>query len=159
MKYEIKLDLKGLNKTLEEIQDAIEQGTEIGLKQVASKIKQMEHDIIDSNIGGDGTYVRTGKLKSSITIMPITWSNWLAEISIVPKGYGDIPYFNELGTGIYADNGNGRKDGWVYPLGNGEFRFTMGLPPKYFVRDTREFYSDKASRFIEDNIYRLLNFN
>ena len=157
MKYEIKLDLKKFNKTIDEIEDAIKQGTEIGLKQVASEMKQMEHDIIDANIGGDGTYVRTGKLKSSITIMPITWSNGLAEISVVPKGYGDIPYFNELGTGIYADDGNGRQDGWVYPLGNGEFRFTMGLPPKYFVRDTREFYdAKKVSYFIEQNIYRLL---
>lgn len=154
--FEIKLDLKGFNKTLDEIQDAVKQGTENGLKQLASEMKQMEHDIIDSNIGGNGSYVRTGKLKSSITIMPITWSNGLAEISVVPKGYGIVPLVNELGSGIYADNGNGRKDGWVYPLGNGEFRFTMGLPPKYFVRDTREFYEDKASRFIEDNIRRLL---
>ena len=157
MKYEIKLDLKGLTKTLDEIEDVIKQGTEIGLKQVASEMKQMEHDIIDANIGGDGSYVRTGKLKSSITIMPIKWSNGLAEISVVPKGYGNVPLYNELGTGIYADNGNGRKDGWVYPLGGGEFRFTRGLPPKYFVRDTREFYdAKKVSYFIEQNIYRLL---
>lgn len=153
--FEITIDLKKFNKTLDEIQDAVKQGTEIGLKQLASEMKQMEHDIIDANIGGDGSYVRTGKLKSSITIMPITWSNGLAEISVVPKGC-NYAIYNELGTGIYADNGNGRKDGWVYPLGNGEFRFTMGLPPKYFVRDTREFYEDKASRFIEDNIRRLL---
>ena len=155
MKYEVKLDLKKFNKAIDEIEDAIKQGTENGLKQLASEMKQIEHDIIDSNIGGDGSYVRTGKLKSSITIMPITWSNGLAEISVVPKGC-NYAIYNELGTGIYADNGNGRKDGWVYPLGGGEFRFTMGLPPKYFVRDTREFYEDKASRFIEDNIRRLL---
>lgn len=156
MKYEIKIDLKGLNKTLDEIQDAVKQGTELGLKQVASEMKQMEHDIIDANIGGDGSYVRTGKLKSSITIMPIKWSNGLAEISVVPKGC-NYAIYNELGTGIYADNGNGRQDGWIYPLGNGEYRFTRGLPPKYFVRDTREYYEDKASRFIEDNIKRLLH--
>lgn len=154
--FEITIDLKGLNKTLDEIERAVKQGTENGLKQLASEMKQMEHDIIDANIGGDGSYVRTGKLKSSITIMPITWSNGLAEISVVPKGC-NYAIYNELGTGIYADNGNGRKDGWVYPLGNGEFRFTMGLPPKYFVRDTREFYDEgKASKIIEDNIRRLL---
>ena len=153
--FEIKLDLKGFNKTLDEIQDAVKQGTENGLKQLASEMKQMEHDIIDSNIGGDGSYVRTGKLKSSITIMPITWSNGLAEISVVPKGC-NYAIYNELGTGIYADNGQGREDGWVYPLGNDEFRFTRGLPPKYFVRDTREFYEDKAITFIEKNIQRLL---
>lgn len=156
MKYDIKLDLRGFKITVDNIEDSIKQGVENGLKQVASEMKQMEHDIIDKNIGGDGSYVRTGRLKSSITIMPITWSNGLAEISVVPKGC-NYAIYNELGTGIYADNGKGRQDGWVYPLGGGEFRFTRGLPPKYFVRDTREFYdAEKVSVFIKENIYRLL---
>ena len=157
MKYEIKLDLKKLNKTLDEIEDSIEQGVEIGLNQVASEMRENEHDIIDTNIGGDGSYVRTGRLKSSIDITPITWSGGIAEISIAPKKYSDIALYNELGTGIYADNGKGRKTPWCYPLGGGEFRFTRGLPPKYFVRDTRkEYNAEKVSVFIEDNIRRLL---
>ena len=152
---DIDIDMSVLKKKLKATEDKIKQGVENGLRELASEMKQMEQDIIDSNIGGDGTYVRTGKLKSSITIMPIRWTNDVAEISVVPKGC-NYAIYNELGTGIYADNGQGREDGWVYPLGNGEFRFTRGLPPKYFVRDTREFYEDKAITFIEKNIQRLL---
>lgn len=155
MTFDIDLDMSALKKKLKATEEQIKQGVENGLRQLASEMKQMEQDIIDSNIGGDGTYVRTGKLKSSITIMPIKWSNGIAEISVVPKGC-NYAIYNEFGTGIYADNGQGREDGWVYPIGDGEFRFTRGLPPKYFVRDTREFYEDKAITFIEKNIQRLL---
>ena len=152
---DIDIDMSVLKKKLKATEDKIKQGVENGLRELASEMKQMEQDIIDENIGGDGTYVRTGKLKSSITIMPIRWTNDVAEISVVPKGC-NYAIYNELGTGIYADNGQGREDGWVYPLGNNEFRFTRGLPPKYFVRDTRAFYEDKAITFIEKNIQRLL---
>ena len=152
---DIDIDMSVLKRKLKATEDKIKQGVENGLRELASEMKQMEQDIIDENIGGDGTYVRTGKLKSSITIMPIRWTNDVAEISVVPKGC-NYAIYNELGTGIYADNGQGREDGWVYPLGNGEFRFTRGLPPKYYVRDTRDFYEDKAITFIEKNIQRLL---
>ena len=152
---DIDIDMSVLKRKLKATEDKIKQGVENGLRELASEMKQMEQDIIDENIGGDGTYVRTGKLKSSITIMPIRWTNDVAEISVVPKGC-NYAIYNELGTGIYADNGQGREDGWVYPLGNDEFRFTRGLPPKYFVRDTRAFYEDKAITFIEKNIQRLL---
>lgn len=152
---DIDIDMSVLKRKLKATEDKIKQGVENGLRELASEMKQMEQDIIDSNIGGDGTYVRTGKLKSSITIMPIKHSNNIIEISVVPKGC-NYAIYNELGTGIYADNGQGREDGWVYPLGNGEFRFTRGLPPKYYVKDTRAFYEDKAITFIEKNIQRLL---
>ena len=86
MTFDIDLDMSALKKKLKATEEQIKQGVENGLRQLASEMKQMEQDIIDENIGGDGTYVRTGKLKSSITIMPIKWSNGIAEISVVPKG-------------------------------------------------------------------------
>ena len=155
MTFDIDLDMSALKKKLKATEEQIKQGVENGLRQLASEMKQMEQDIIDSNIGGDGTYVRTGKLKSSITIMPIRYSNNIIEISVVPKGC-NYAIYNEFGTGIYASDGNGREDGWVYQIAPNEFRFTRGLPPKYFVRDTRAFYEDKAITFIEKNIQRLL---
>lgn len=144
--------IKGLNKDL----DKIKQGIEDGMRQVAMELKDMQHDIIDNNIGGDGSYVRTGKLKSSITIMPLEWSNGLANMTVTSVGYGMIPLYNELGTGIYAENGNGRQDGWFYPTGDGTYRFTLGLPPKYFVRDSYEFYKDKAPIIIQQSIFNKL---
>ena len=40
----------------------------------------------------------------------------------------------EFGTGELAENGNGRKGGWVYKTPNGEVRFTYGMPPQPYLR-------------------------
>lgn len=142
--------IKGLEKDLQKIQKGIEEG----IKQVASEIVQMQHDIIDANVGGDGSYVRTGLLKSGVTIMPLEWSAGLASMTITNTTSYAI--YNELGTGVYADNGQGRQDGWFYPVGDGTYRFTIGLPPKYFVRDAFEFYKDKAPSMIQQSIFNKL---
>ena len=142
--------VKGLEKDLKKIQEGIEEG----MKQVASEIAQKQHDIIDNEVGGDGSYVRTGLLKSGVTIMPLEWSAGLASMTITNlAGYA---IYNELGTGIYCEYGQGRQDGWIYPVGDGTYRFTVGLPPKYFVRDSFEFYKDKAPSIIQQSIFNKL---
>ena len=40
----------------------------------------------------------------------------------------------EFGTGEFAENGNGRKGGWLYKAPNGEVRFTYGMPPQPYLR-------------------------
>lgn len=40
----------------------------------------------------------------------------------------------EFGTGEFAENGNGRKGGWVYKTPSGEVHFTYGMPPKPYLR-------------------------
>lgn len=40
----------------------------------------------------------------------------------------------EFGTGEFAENGNGRKGGWVYKTPSGEVRFTYGMPPQPYLR-------------------------
>ena len=40
----------------------------------------------------------------------------------------------EYGTGKFAENGNGRKGGWVYKTPNGEVHFTYGMPPQPYLR-------------------------
>ena len=40
----------------------------------------------------------------------------------------------EFGTGEFAENGNGRKGGWVYKTPNGEVHFTYGTPPQPYLR-------------------------
>ena len=42
------------------------------------------------------------------------------------------PYV-EFGTGEFAENGRGRKGGWVY-MGPDGFRFTLGMKPQPFLR-------------------------
>ena len=153
-KYEIKLDLRGFKITLDEIEDAIKQGTEIGLKTAAKEIKLQEQRLIEERTGL-GEYEPTTYLKHSVWIMPLEWTPNGASISIT--NVAKYATYVEHGTGKWADDGNGRQTKWCYPLGNGEFRFTEGMPPKHFVRDTRGIYDAKViSDIIEEQIYRLL---
>lgn len=150
----IKIDVSDLIKGLEKDLQKIEEGIEEGMRQVGSEIAQMQHDIIDNNIGGDGSYVRTGLLKSGVTIMPLEWSP--SGVSMTITNTTSYSVYNELGTGIYVDNGQGRQGGWYYPVGDGTYRFTLGLPPKRFVQDSYEFYKDKAPSIIQQSIFNKL---
>lgn len=40
----------------------------------------------------------------------------------------------EKGTGEFAENGNGRKGGWVYQDPSGEWFFTWGQEPQPYLR-------------------------
>ena len=40
----------------------------------------------------------------------------------------------EFGSGEFAENGNGRKGGWVYKTPDGEVHFTYGMPPQPYLR-------------------------
>lgn len=40
----------------------------------------------------------------------------------------------EFGTGEFAENGRGRRGGWVYKDPSGEWHFTYGQPPQPYLR-------------------------
>lgn len=42
--------------------------------------------------------------------------------------------YNEYGTGEFAENGAGRKGGWVYQAPDGNYYFTYGMKPQPFLR-------------------------
>lgn len=150
---DIDIDMSVLKRKLKATEDKIKQGVENGLRELASEMKIHEQRLIEKRTG-HGEYKPTGYLKHSVWIMPIEWSPYGASITVT--NVAKYALYTELGTGIYASDGNGRQDGWFFPIGDGTYRFTMGMPPKYYVRDTREFYEDKAITFIEKNIQRLL---
>ena len=150
-KFSIEFDLRGFTDELDKMTEQIKEGVEQGLKVCASEIKQMEQGMIEQRTG-NGQYVPTGQLKRSVTIMPLEWSPSLASISVVPTA--NYATYTEEGTGEF--NPQGRKGGWVYPVGDGTYRFTLGMPPKYFARDTYEFYKDKAPAIIEEQVYKCI---
>lgn len=150
-RFSMEVDLKELEKMIDKTTEQINKGIEQGLKVCASEIKQMEQRQIENTTGG-GSYVPTGQLKRSVRILPIDWSPYGASITIVPT-VAYAQYVNE-GTGIYHPQG--RQGGWVYPIGDGTYRFTLGIPPHYFVQDTYEFYKDKATAIVEEQIYKCI---
>ena len=58
----------------------------------------------------------------------------------------------EFGTGEFAENGNGRKGGWVYQALNGEWHFTLGQSPQPFLRpafrDNKNKIESLAKKFL-----------
>ena len=49
----------------------------------------------------------------------------------------------ELGTGIFAEKGNGRKTPWVWKDFNGKWHFTRGMAPRPFLRPAVEDHIDE----------------
>ena len=43
--------------------------------------------------------------------------------------------YNEMGTGIYADGGGGRKTGWVFIGRDGEGHWTRGMRAIHFLKN------------------------
>lgn len=46
----------------------------------------------------------------------------------------DYAIYVEFGTGEFAENGNGRKGGWMYKDPSGEWFFTWGIEPQPYLR-------------------------
>ena len=149
----ITINVDDLIKDLEKDLQKIEQGIEDGMELVASEIAQMQQDIIDESLNPNSTYVRSGKLKNGVTVKDLEWQGSVA--SQVITNTANYAVYNELGTGIHASNGQGRQGGWYYPVGDGTYRFTMGMPPKYFVQDSYEHYKEKAPSIIQQSINKL----
>ena len=91
--------------------------------------------------------VDDGTLRKSIDIK-FSDGGLKAEI-IVGVFYG---VFVEYGVGIYAENGNGRKDGWVYFSEKlNRYVFTMGNRPQPFFRPSFE----KGMRYFVQEMNKL----
>ena len=59
------------------------------------------------------------------------------------------PYV-ELGTGIYASDGNGRKDSWVYfDEKTGKFRLTRGSKPHHMIRRAVTEHTDEYREIVK----------
>lgn len=64
----------------------------------------------------------------------------------------DYAPYVEYGTGIYAKNGDGRKDPWVYHTADGEFHFTVGQKPQPYLEPALENNVNEISRVILETI-------
>lgn len=87
--------------------------------------------------------VDTGALRNSITH---TVKDKTAYIGTNVE-YGK---YVELGTGIYASTGGGRKTPWAYVDGKGEGHITRGQKPQPFLKPAATEHSKEYRQMIED---------
>ena len=57
--------------------------------------------------------------------------------------------FVELGTGIYASNGNGRPTPWVWIDENGKAHRTAGMKPRHFLKNAVADHTDEYKAILE----------
>ena len=89
----------------------------------------------------------TGALRRSITSKVELTGNSIEGIVFTPLDYA--PY-QEYGTGLFAENGNGRKTGWAYEdEKTGETIFTRGNRPHPFLRPAVNENKDKIINIIK----------
>ena len=88
-----------------------------------------------------------GSLRKSITHKVINNTVYVGTNMRAPNGSA-YPLFVELGTGIYATEGNGRKSPWVWRDKNGKYHFTRGMKPRHFMRNALS-RADHIKKYID----------
>lgn len=88
-----------------------------------------------------------GSLRKSITHKVIGNTVFVGTNMKAPNG-APYPIYVEKGTGIYAEDGNGRKSPWVWEDKNGKFHYTRGIKPTHFMRNALS-RQDHVKEYIE----------
>lgn len=92
----------------------------------------------------------TQGLKESIT-HKVVESEKAVYIGTNKKSKDGHPYpvYVELGTGIYATDGKGRRSPWVWVDENGKPHRTHGMQPKHMIRDSLADHISEYKRVIQ----------
>lgn len=94
--------------------------------------------------------VDTGNLRGKITFDV----DALQGIVTIGTNVEYAPYV-EFGTGLWAEDGGGRQDGWQYMDAEGNWHFTYGQPPMPFIRPAVELNREKAKTIFERHFGKL----
>lgn len=125
-KYEIKVD-----DSFPQLHEALESWVERVLTLWGMKI--IDYATLLVPVGtADSTGIEGyvgGALKASLT-----YAVSLAEKTVTVGSALLYALYVELGTGIFAEKGNGRQTPWVWKDQNGKYHFTLGMKPQPFLR-------------------------
>lgn len=64
----------------------------------------------------------------------------------------DYAPYVELGTGIYASDGTGRKNPWVWKDKNGKFHWTRGMKPQHMLKKAASEHTEEYKKVIEKHL-------
>lgn len=123
-----------IDNVLKATNQALARACEIIGGMMETKAKMYITDEVYTN-DAKGWYVRTGNLRNSIT--HDTFEEDGAIVVAVGSTVEYAPYV-ELGTGVYASDGKGRKTPWRYQDKDGNWHATRGMPPRPYLRPAVE---------------------
>ena len=119
--FTIKITADHTDEVLRDLEGAKERILEAWGQQGVSHVKQ----IITAE-----SRVDTGAMRNSITHEV---DNGDGKVYVGTNN--EYAIYNEYGTGIYADNGNGRKTPWRYVDAHGEGHWTRGMKPIHMIKN------------------------
>lgn len=126
-----------------EVLDAFEEAIEAALEAVGQQA--VTHAKQNLKAAGRSD---TGTLRNSIT-----HKVQMSEKAVYVGTNVHYAIYNEMGTGIYADGGGGRKTPWRYQDAKGNWHTTRGIKPTHFLKnaaqDHAEEYRGIVKRYLE----------
>ena len=137
MDFDIKFE--GLDKLIDKIED-------IGDVQAIASAMQDACNLVEG-AAKDKAPKDTGALRRSITSKIEINGSEIDGIVFTPLEYA--PYI-EYGTGLYAENGNGRQTPWVYRDDKGKYHYTPGQHPPPFLRPALNENKDEIIQIIKE---------
>ena len=137
MDFDIKFE--GLDKLIDKIED-------IGDVQAIASTMQDACNLVEG-AAKDKAPKDTGALRRSITSKIEINGSEIDGIVFTPLEYA--PYI-EYGTGLYAENGNGRQTPWVYRDDKGKSHYTHGQHPQPFLRPALNENKDEIIQIIKE---------
>lgn len=87
--------------------------------------------------------VDTGRLRNSV-------SHVIGENGAYIGTNVDYAVHVEVGTGIYASDGKGRKTPWVYQDDEGNYHVTRGMEASHFLKNAAEGHKDEYRQIIKN---------
>ena len=145
---------------------ALESAVEKSLEEIG--LRAMGYAIMNAPAGTpESTGIvkyKGGSLRNSITYKVVENSvhvgtNITSKVQHYDKdgnklGETKEPYglYVELGTGVYADNNQGRKSPWVWTDKNGKRHWTKGIKPTHFLRNSISEHMDEYKKIVEDGL-------
>jgi hypothetical protein len=121
--------------------------------EVKNAMAKLAYQAVEESVGEvesqvkRNTAVATGQLKNS-------WTHNVKTAGVETTGTVGSPLENaiweELGTGQYALNGNGRKGGWFYVDAEGHGHFTHGKKPRRALHKAYSSLKNKLIRHMQD---------
>lgn len=124
VEFEIKTD--NTEEAIRELETKIEAALEAVGNQAVSHAKQNITAGVPRN--ADSWYTPTGNLRNSITHI-------VKDDTCYVGTNNEYAIYNELGTGVYAEGGKGRKTPWMYRDDQGNVHITRGMKPLHFLKN------------------------
>ena len=107
-----------------EVIEACKEGIEVALEAIGIQFESHAK----ANITQSGR-VDTGAMRNSIAHQVVKSEN-----AVYIGTNLEYAIYNEVGTGIYAEGGGGRKTPWAYKDTRGDWHTTVGMTPIHFLK-------------------------